>query len=64
MSPEKKDVSLKKEQGHLFVPSCVAKSLTDAILNDIGESLQSEELQGARGRRKKTAKRDERGRLY
>lgn len=40
----------RKEQGHLFVPSCVAKSLTEAILNDIGESLHSEELQEARGR--------------
>lgn len=37
----------KKERGHLFVPSCAAKSLTEAIVNDIGESLQSEELQGA-----------------
>lgn len=42
-----------KEQGHLFVPSCGAKSLTEAILNDIGESLQSEELQGVTGRREK-----------
>lgn len=40
----------RKEQGHLFVPSCVAKSLTEAILNDIGESLHSEELQEATGR--------------
>ena len=37
-----------KEQGHLFVPSCGAKSLTEAILNDRGKSLQSEELQGAK----------------
>lgn len=42
------------EQDHLFVPSCVAKSLTEAILNDIGESLQSEELlQGVSRRRKR-----------
>lgn len=59
-SAKKRDVSLKKERGHLFVPSCVAKSLTEAVLNDIGESLQSEELQGARGRReKKRIKSDE-----
>ncbi len=53
---KKKDASRKKEQGHLFVPSSVAKSLTEAILNDIGESLQSEQLQGVRGRRKKESK--------
>lgn len=54
ISVKKEDgVSPKKEQGHLFVPSCVAKSLTEAILNDIGESLQSEELQEVRGRRKR-----------
>lgn len=41
----------RKSRGHLFVPSCGAKSLTEAILNDIGESLQSEELQVVRGRR-------------
>lgn len=40
----------RKSRGHLFVPCCVAKSLTEAILNDIGESLQSEQLRG--GRRK------------
>lgn len=42
-----KEAGWKKEQGHLFVPSCAAKSLTEAIVNDIGESLQSEELRGA-----------------
>ena len=47
---EKFNCSGNKEQGHLFVPSCVAKSLTETILNDIGESLQSEELNGARGK--------------
>lgn len=46
----------KKERGHLFVPSCAAKSLTEAIVNDIGESLQSEELRGAEegGKREQT----------
>lgn len=52
--------SERKSRGHLFVPSCGAKSLTEAILNDIGESLQSEELQVVRGRRggKKRVNRD------
>lgn len=53
-SAKKKEASWKKEQGHLFVPSCVAKMLTEAILYDIGESLQSKELhEEKRGRRKK-----------
>lgn len=50
LQEKKKDMSGEKERGHLFVPSCAAKSLTEAILNDIGESLQSEELQGMRGK--------------
>lgn len=41
----------KKTGGHLFVPSCGTKSLTEAILYDIGESLQSEALQGVKGRK-------------
>lgn len=53
----KKEAGWKKEQGHLFVPSCAAKSLTEAIVNDIGESLQSEELRGAEEGGKKRADR-------
>lgn len=41
---QKQICRVKNEQGHLFVTSWVAKSLTEAILNDIGESLQREEL--------------------
>lgn len=54
---KKKEAGWKKEQGHLFVPSCAAKSLTEAIVNDIGESLQSEELRGAEEGGKKRADR-------
>lgn len=61
---KEKDSELKEEQGHLFVPSCVPKSLTEAILNDIGESLQSEQLWGARGRRKTREQREMRRLLH
>lgn len=47
---KKHHASVEKEPGHLLVPCWVAKRLTEAILNDIGESLQSEELQGATAR--------------
>lgn len=61
---EKLKVSWKKERGHLFVPSCVAKSLTKAILNDIGESLQSEELQGVRGKEERKESKERWGSFY
>lgn len=57
---KKQEATCKKEQGHLFVPACVAKSLTEAILNDIGESLQSEQLHEREEGRKGGKKREQR----